>query len=151
MSSSNRNMTRGRTQPPPSGGASASSADFGEGLSSDIGDGATDDAEPESSAAAGEVNESISGSPVVLQKTKESFADNYSEELYGYKPSNQVRTERSCPVKVHAHTCFSSLNPDDEAVDFNGPTVNNKLMERIVLIILFLCVSVTRLHLMAHV
>jgi hypothetical protein len=26
---------------------------------------------------------------------------------------------------VHAHTCISSLNPDDEAVDFNGPTVNS--------------------------
>jgi hypothetical protein len=63
MSGSNRNMTRGRTQPPPSGGASASSANFGEGLSSDFGDGATDDAEPGSSAAAGEVNASISGSP----------------------------------------------------------------------------------------
>jgi hypothetical protein len=45
--------------------------------------------------------------------------------LEGYKPSNQVRTERSHPVKVHAHTCISSLNPDDETVDFNGPTVNS--------------------------
>jgi hypothetical protein len=54
-------MTRGRTQPPPSGGASASSANFGEGLSSDLGDKATDDAEEEE-AAAGEVNESMSGS-----------------------------------------------------------------------------------------
>jgi hypothetical protein len=62
----------------------------------------------------------------VLQKTQESFADNYSEELYGYKPKNQVRTERFRPVKAHAHTCISCLNPDDEAVDFNGPTVNNK-------------------------
>jgi predicted aspartyl protease len=61
----------------------------------------------------------------VLQKTQESFADNYSEELYGCKPSNQVRTERSHPVKVHAHTCISSLNPDDKAVGFNGPTVNS--------------------------
>jgi hypothetical protein len=62
----------------------------------------------------------------VLQKSKAFFADNYSEELYGYKPKNQVRTERSGPVKAHAHTCISCLNPDDEAVDFNGPTVNNK-------------------------
>jgi hypothetical protein len=50
MSSSNRNITRGRTQPPPSG--------FGEGLSSDIRDGAIDDTEPD----AGEANASISGS-----------------------------------------------------------------------------------------
>jgi hypothetical protein len=61
----------------------------------------------------------------VLQKTQGSFADNNSEELYGYKPSNQVRTERSHPVKVHADTCISSLNPDDETVDFDGPTVNS--------------------------
>jgi hypothetical protein len=46
--------------------------------------------------------------------------------LYRFKPSNQVRTERSRPVKAHAHTYISSLNPDDETVDFNGPTVNNK-------------------------
>jgi hypothetical protein len=46
--------------------------------------------------------------------------------LYGYKPKNQVRTERSHPVKVHAYTCLSCLNPDDEAVDSYGPTVNNK-------------------------
>jgi hypothetical protein len=62
----------------------------------------------------------------VLKKTQESFANNYSEELYGYKPKNQVRTERSRPVKAHAHTCISCLNPDDEAVDLNDPTVNNK-------------------------
>jgi hypothetical protein len=61
MSGSNRNMTRGRTQPPLSGGASASSANFGEGLSSDLGSRTTDDAEEEA-AAAGEVNESMSGS-----------------------------------------------------------------------------------------
>jgi hypothetical protein len=84
----------------------------------------------------------------VLQKTQESFADNYSEELYGYKPKNQVRTERSHPVEVHAHTCISSLNPDDETVDFNGPTVNNKTDGEDGI---KLCVSVTRLHLMAHV
>jgi hypothetical protein len=46
--------------------------------------------------------------------------------LYGYKPKNQVRTERSRRVKVHAHTCISCLNPDDKAVDFNGPTVNKQ-------------------------
>jgi hypothetical protein len=67
----------------------------------------------------------------VLQNTQESFADNYiaddySEELYGYKPKNQVRTERFRPVKAHAHTCLSCLNPDDDAVDSYGPTVNNK-------------------------
>jgi hypothetical protein len=62
MSCSNRNITRGRTQPPPSKGASASSANFGEALSSDFRDGAADYAEPGSSAAAGEVNASISGS-----------------------------------------------------------------------------------------
>jgi hypothetical protein len=26
---------------------------------------------------------------------------------------------------VHAYTCISSLNLDDETVDFNGPTVNS--------------------------
>jgi hypothetical protein len=61
----------------------------------------------------------------VLQKTQGSFADNNSEELYGYKLSNQVRTERSHPVKMHAHRCISSLNPDDETVDFDGPSVNS--------------------------
>jgi hypothetical protein len=61
-----------------------------------------------------------------IQKRKVSFADDYPEELYGYKPKNQVRTERDCSVKAHAHTCLSCLNPDDEAVDSYGPTVNNK-------------------------
>jgi hypothetical protein len=75
----------------------------------------------------------------VLQKRKVSFADDYSEELYGYKPKNQVQTERFRPVKAHAHTCISCLNPDDEAVDFDGPTVNNKADGE------------DRLHLMAHV
>jgi hypothetical protein len=54
------------------------------------------------------------------------IADDYPEELYGYKPKNQVRTERFRPVKAHGHTCLSCLNPDDEAVDSYGPTVNNK-------------------------
>jgi hypothetical protein len=73
MSGSNRNMTRGRTQPPPSGGASASSANFREGLSSDLGDratddaGATDDAEEEATADPEEVTESIPGSLAVDQ------------------------------------------------------------------------------------
>jgi hypothetical protein len=31
----------------------------------------------------------------------------------------------SRPFKVHAHTCISNLNPDDETVDFDGPSVNN--------------------------
>jgi hypothetical protein len=74
----------------------------------------------------------------VLQNTQESFANNssktrkvsfvddYPEELFGYSPKNQVRTERDCPVKAHAYTCLSCLNLDDEAVDSYGPTVNNK-------------------------
>ena len=45
--------------------------------------------------------------------------------MYGYKPKNQVRTERFRPVKAHAHTCISTLNPDDETVDFDGPPVNS--------------------------
>jgi hypothetical protein len=89
MSSSNRNMTSGRTQPPPSGGASARSADFGEGLSSDIGDGATNDAEPESSAAAGEVNASISGSPAgdETRTASGSSADTSPRTASGDSPS----------------------------------------------------------------
>ena len=73
MSGSNRNMTRGRTQPPPSGGASASSANIGEELSSDLGNkatddaGATDDAKEEATANPEEVTESISGSLAVNQ------------------------------------------------------------------------------------
>jgi hypothetical protein len=61
-----------------------------------------------------------------IQKRQVSFADDYPEELYGYKSKNQVRTERFRPVKAHAHTCLSCLNPDDEAVDSYGPKVNNK-------------------------
>jgi hypothetical protein len=78
MSVDNRNM-RGKTQPPPSEGASASSVNIGEGLSSDLGDratddagaiddaGATDDAEEEAIADPEEVRESISGSLAVDQ------------------------------------------------------------------------------------
>jgi hypothetical protein len=71
MSGNSRNRTR--TQPPPSGGASASSANIGEGLSSDLGDratddaGASDDAEEEATADPEEVTESISGSIAVDQ------------------------------------------------------------------------------------
>jgi hypothetical protein len=72
MSVNNRNM-RGKTQPPPSGGASASSVNIGEGLSSDYGDratddaGATDGAEEEATADPEEVTESISGSLAIDQ------------------------------------------------------------------------------------
>jgi hypothetical protein len=60
----------------------------------------------------------------VPRLTQASFADNKSEELYGYKPSNQVRTERlRSPVKVHAHTYISNLNPDDDTVCSDGPSV----------------------------
>ena len=74
----------------------------------------------------------------VLKNTEESFADNSikirevsfvddnSEELFGYKPKNQVQSEMHRHVKAHAHTCISCLNPDDRSVDSSGPTVNKQ-------------------------
>jgi hypothetical protein len=74
----------------------------------------------------------------VLRNAQESFADNsiktrkvpfvddYSEELFGYKPKNQVQSEMHRHVRVHAHTCLSCLNPDDRSVDSYGPTVNKQ-------------------------
>ncbi len=60
-------------------------------------------------------------------KTREvSFVDDISEELFGYKPKNQVQSEMHRHVKVHAHTCLSCLNPDDRSVDSSGPTVNKQ-------------------------
>jgi hypothetical protein len=45
-----------------------------------------------------------------IQKRKVSFADDYPEELFGYKPKNQVRTERDCPVKALALILMTKLS-----------------------------------------
>jgi hypothetical protein len=103
MSSSNRNMTRGRTQPPPSGGASASSADFGEGLSSDTGDGATDDAEPESSADAGSGTASISGSPAGVETRTASGSSADAEP--------RTASEDSPSISSTINPSLNPLNP----------------------------------------
>ena len=47
--------------------------------------------------------------------TTEPFG-NALQEKCGYTVSNQDYVERSSPVKVHAHTCLSSLNPDTNSV-----------------------------------
>ena len=61
--------------------------------------------------------------------TTESFGET-SQEMYGYIPSYQDRTERPSPVKEHALTCLSTLNLDDETVGMQGSPVNKKTERR---------------------
>ncbi len=65
------------------------------------------------------------------QLIKEPFADKNSEELYGYYPSsNQPSNDRAFPVKKHAHTCTSILNPQVRDVGDDGLSVNSRKQTR---------------------
>jgi hypothetical protein len=52
--------------------------------------------------------------------TTGTFGD-FSQESYGTTLPYQVQSERPPPVKAHAHTCTSILNPDDPTVEKGGP------------------------------
>ena len=53
-----------------------------------------------------------------------------SQELFGYKPPNQDRTEGATAVKIHALACLSNLSSDDETVGAVGGPPANKQTER---------------------
>jgi hypothetical protein len=70
-----------------------------------------------------------------IDMTTESFGDNYSQEMYGATPLNQVES-KGTPFKAHAHlttetyTCTSNLKLDNDTVNFRVLTGKEKSVKQ---------------------
>jgi hypothetical protein len=58
--------------------------------------------------------------------TKEAFADKFQRSCMGTIHRTKIGLKGFNPAKVHAHTCISILNLDDDSVRSDCPTVKTK-------------------------
>jgi hypothetical protein len=131
MSGNSRNRTR--TQPPKSGGASASSVNIREELSSDLGDratddaGVTDDAEEEATADPEEVTESISGFLAVDQTRTASGSSADADRRMASENSPSIPSFTN-PSLIPLNPLSSTTVATSVGVVRSPATINSDLM-----------------------